>query len=153
MSRLTYCAKVWGFALPKYLLERLYQIQKRAIVFNVDYKASTYNNIFTLEKLLLFNRGTSIFMTFSANVQMLVDKLRSCSNKNLILPRIKVGCCGANMWNSLPLAIRNVNSLYVFKYRPKLKNFLLDTENIMFDILVLLSILSQMIMNFNFYFL
>ena len=58
---------------------------------------------------------------------MLVEKnFRSCSNENLILPGIKLetgrkafSYCGANMWNSLPLAIRNVNSLYVFKYKLK----------------------------------
>ena len=44
MPRLTYCVNVQGSALPKYLLERLYKIQTRAIriVFDVDYKASTY---------------------------------------------------------------------------------------------------------------
>ena len=68
MPRPTYCANVWGSALPKYLLEHLYKIQKGAIriVFIVDYKASTYllfskNNIFTLEKLLLFNRGVYLY--------------------------------------------------------------------------------------------
>ena len=151
MSRLTYCTNVWGGALPKYFLERLYKIQKRAIriVFNVNYKASTSllfskNNIFTLDKLLLFNRGVYMYKIlnnlapnylydiFSKCTNVGGKNLRSCSHKNLILPGIKLetgrkafSYCGANMWNSLPPSIRNVNTLYVFKY--KLKNFLLDT--------------------------
>ena len=68
VSILTYCANVFGCALLKYLLERLYKIQKRAIrtVFNVDFKASanllfSKHNIFTLEKLLFFNRGVYMY--------------------------------------------------------------------------------------------
>ena len=71
-------------------------------------------------------------MTYLANVQMLVEKTYDLVlMKILILPGIKLETgrkalyCGANMWNSLPSSIRNVNTLYVFKY--KLKNFLLDT--------------------------
>ena len=109
VSRLTYCANVWGGALPKYLLERLYTIQKRAIriVFNVDYKASTYllfskNNIFTLEKLLLINRGVYMYKIlnnlapnylgdiFSKCTNVGGNNQRSCSNENLTLPGIKL---------------------------------------------------------------
>ena len=97
-----------------------------------------------MEKLLLFNRGVYLHKTlnhlapnylydiFSKCINVGGKNLRSCSNENLILPGIKLetgrkafSYCGANMWNSLPPSIRNVNSLYVFTY--KLKNFLLDT--------------------------
>ena len=109
MSRLTYCVNVRGGALPKYLLEHLYKIQTRAIriVFIVDYKASTYllfskNNIFTLEKLLLFNGGVYLYKIlnnlapnyacdiFSKCTNVGGKNLRSCSNENLILPGIKL---------------------------------------------------------------
>ena len=99
---------MWGGALAKYLLERLYKIQKRAIriVFNVDYKASTYllfskNNVFTLEKLLLFNRGVYMYKILnnlapnylyhilSKCTNVGGKNLQSCSYENLILPGIK----------------------------------------------------------------
>ena len=55
-------------------------------MFNVDYKASTYllfskNNIFTLEKLLLFNRGVYMYKSlnnFAPNY--LYDIFSKCTN-------------------------------------------------------------------------
>ena len=63
LSRLLYCANIWSAAAPKYLLEKLYKMQKRAIriVFDAEpFSETKYlfkdNGFMTLPQLLLYHR-------------------------------------------------------------------------------------------------
>jgi hypothetical protein len=147
-----YCCTVWGNTMsPKSDLNKINKIQKRAarIILNKPLKTSSSDMFNKLKWLKFENRcayhtGLLIFkcqhqlvpeyltelLTFSKNTRY---RLRSSERNDLRhhKPRTNYmknsfSYTSIDIWNKIPLEIRNISSISSFKY--KYKNFLFQKQ-------------------------
>ena len=135
---LTYAIESW-FNAPNYLTNRITVLQKRCLrnVYNLPYDAHTIDYFITSKILTLpyiYRRQVLIYMFKTINagydcnlLNMLVRnrEVHSVNTRNrndFVLPRyrrtISQNCIlfkGVELWNSLPMVIRNAKSLFIFK--------------------------------------
>ena len=147
-SQFDYCITVWG-ACSQYLIDNLQRLQNRAariITNNYDYSISPVTivkslNWMTIEKRCSYFTAITVFKclnkeaptklsqmfnfvkdTHNVNTQSSINNVLHLPKPNTEIFKSSLRYRGSQLWNNLPMLVKNSSSLSTLKY--SLKSYL-----------------------------